>query len=173
VASCGVPWAVSCWAPFGLLGAEINKSSSGPQASIHGSGVPGYTGVRGSVDEDHDATEMEEAHGRRMLSDSMLRLKPSEDHDGHSSTGDLAGIYLGVLNVYTTLPQFVGTFVSWAVFTVLEPGKDDTLTDNDPDHHKWLNLKKNAPNAIAICMFIGAVCSVVAAEATRRLKRLD
>jgi hypothetical protein len=45
--------------------------------------------------------------------------------------------------------------------------------DDDPDHHKWLDVKKNAPNAIAICLFIGACCSVVAAEATRRLKRLD
>lgn len=173
VASCGVPWAVSCWAPFGLLGIEINRSSSGPPANIHGSTIPGYTTVRGNVEEDRDATELEEAHGQRRLSDSLLRSKHADDHDAQSSTGDLAGVYLGVLNVYTTLPQFVGTFVSWVVFTILEPGKNDSLSDSDPAHHKWLDLKKNAPNAIAICMFIGAVCSIVAAEATRRLKRLD
>lgn len=95
-----------------------------------------------------------------------------DDHGAHSSNSELAGIYLGILNVYSTLPQFVGTFISWIVFSVLEPGQNDDLADSDPDHHRWLNLKKNAPNAIAVCMFIGALCSVVAAEAARRLKRL-
>ena len=47
VASCGVPWAVSCWAPFVLLGIEINKmSSAGSQAHVLGASVPGYTAVR-------------------------------------------------------------------------------------------------------------------------------
>jgi solute carrier family 45 protein 1/2/4 len=175
VASCGVPWAVSCWAPFGLLGIEINKSSSGPHANVHGSAAPGYTAVRGSVDEEEEDDEIEmEEQRHRAVSDGVLRLShPEGDHDAHASTGELAGIYLGVLNVYTTLPQFVATFISWIIFSVLEPGKNDaTLAAEDPDHHRWLNLKKDAPNAIAVCMFIGALCSLVAAEATRRLKRL-
>ncbi|KAK5196975.1 hypothetical protein LTR92_002913 [Exophiala xenobiotica] len=180
VASCGVPWAVSCWAPFGLLGIEINRtgsSSSGHDANVRGSSVPGYTAVRGNVDEDEDDDniEMEEARGeRRVGSDGVLRLNhPVDDQGAHASTGELAGIYLGVLNVYTTLPQFVGTFISWIVFSVLEPGLNDHVADEDPDHHRWLNLKKNAPNAIAVCMFIGACCSVVAAEAARRLRKLE
>ncbi len=174
VASCGVPWAVSCWAPFGLLGIEINRTGSSGHANVHGSSVPGYTAVRGSVDEDEDNDiEMEEARDRRAVSDGVLRLNHPDDQGAHASTGELAGIYLGVLNVYTTLPQFVGTFISWIVFSVLEPGRNDHVADEDSDHHRWLNLKKNAPNAIAVCMFIGACCSVVAAEAARRLRRLE
>lgn len=138
-----------------------------------GGGRNGYSAVRPSVEADVDGDiEMEEARlHRRILSESVLRLSHEDEEDAQPSTGELAGVYLGVLNVYTTLPQFVGTFISWIVFTLLEPSKNDVSGD-DPDDHKWLDVKKNAPNAITICLFVGSCCSVVAAEATRRLKRL-
>lgn len=171
VASCGVPWAVSCWAPFALLGIEINKMSSDSHGHVAGSHAPGYTAVRGSIDEDYGAG-LEAGQHRRVLSNGELRRHNAGANDAHSSTGELAGLYLGVLNVYTTLPQFVGTFISWVVFSLLEPGANDHDAETDPDHHRWLNIKKNAPNAIAVCMFIGALCSLISAEAARRLKRL-
>lgn len=176
VALCGVPWAISCWAPFGLLGIEINKMSSGPNATVSGPIVPEYTVVSGTAEEEDsdDDIEMVNRQDHRIASDGVLHLNhPEADTETVSSTGELAGIYLGVLNVYTTLPQFVGTFLSWVVFSILEPDRKDNVADDDPDHHRWLNLKKNAPNAIAVCMFVGALCSVVAAEAARRLKRLE
>ncbi len=173
VAACGVPWAISCLAPFALLGIEINKMSSGPHASVTGSSAPGYTAVRGSVDEECDVEMENEPQYHRVLSDGVLRLNHADAEGAHASTGELAGVYLGVLNVYTTLPQFFGTFVSWMVFSLLEPGLNDHDAETDPDHHRWLNVKKHAPNAIAVCMFIGALCSLVSAEAARRLKRLN
>lgn len=103
------------------------------------------------------------------------------------STGELAGIYLGVLNVYTTLPQFVGTFISWIVFSILEPGippvgqKPSTISTDDQGGETpsngardggWMNLDTDAPNAIAVCLFIGALSALVAAEATRRFRAL-
>ncbi|KIX98821.1 uncharacterized protein Z520_05282 [Fonsecaea multimorphosa CBS 102226] len=172
VAACGVPWAISCWAPFGLLGIEINRMSSGSRANVNGSTVPGYTAVRGSFDENYGVEIEDLRQHRRAFSEGVLRLNHPDEGDAHSSTGELAGVYLGVLNVYTTLPQFVGTFVSWIVFSILEPSQHDDVADEDPDHHRWLNLKKNAPNAIAVCMFIGALCSLISAEAARRLKHL-
>jgi solute carrier family 45, member 1/2/4 len=69
------------------------------------------------------------------------------------------------------LPQFIGTFISWVVFSILEPNEND-VAEGDADHHRWLDLKKNAPNAISVCLFVGAVCAVVAGEATRRLRRI-
>ena len=183
VALAGLPWAVSSWAPFAELGIEINRLASedpiANRASTNvifpsGGGRTGYAAVQPSLEADADADiEMEEAsQHQRTGSEGVLHLTHEDDDDSQPSTGELAGVYLGVLNVYTTLPQFVGTFVSWIVFTLLEPSKND-VSDDNPDHHKWLNVKKNAPNAIAICLFIGACCAVVAAEATRRLKRLD
>jgi Na+/H+ antiporter NhaC len=89
----------------------------------------------------------------------MLRLSHEDEKDAWLSTGELTGIYLGVLNVYIIFPPFVGTFISWIVFTLLEPSKND-VSDDDPDHRKRLDVKKNAPNAIAI---LPLCCSLVAA----------
>lgn len=84
-----------------------------------------------------------------------------------SSTGELSGIYFGILNIFTTLPQFVATFISAIVFAILEPGKSPELTeDGRPDEHP------SGPNAIAVCLFIGAMSTFYAAHATRKLRFL-
>jgi len=80
-----------------------------------------------------------------------------------SSTGELAGIYLGILNLFTTLPQFVGTFISMIVFSILEPGKSPELAEGDEHETEGVN-------AIAVCLFVGAVSAVGAAYATARLR---
>ena len=186
IALCGVPWAIGSWAPFAEMGVEINRLASGetlgqnlnmngPALQHVGGGRHGY--VPALTDDHHDNDlELEEGHalGRHnsRLSDGVLRLQHEDDDSDVASTGEHGGAYLGVLNVYTTLPQFVGTFISWVVFSVLEPGKED-VKEADPEHHRWLNVKKDAPNAIAVCLFVGACCAVVAAEATRRLKRIS
>jgi solute carrier family 45 protein 1/2/4 len=91
---------------------------------------------------------------------------PGEDA---AVSGDLSGVYLGILNVYTTLPQFIGTFISWIVFSILEPGKSPELAkDAHPDEHH----STDGPNAIAVCLFIGALAAVVAAYRTERYRRL-
>lgn len=93
-----------------------------------------------------------------------------QDADGDSdSTGESSGKYLGIMNVYTTLPQFVGTGISWVVFSLLEPGKSPELSkETDPSEVHGTD----GPNAIGVCLFIGAICAGVAAVATSRLKRM-
>lgn len=87
----------------------------------------------------------------------------------HASTGELSGIYFGILNIYTTLPQFVGTFISMIVFAILEPGKSPELAkDSHPDEHHGTD----GPNAIAVCLFIGALSNLGAAFATSKLRKL-
>ncbi|KAF1346736.1 sucrose transport protein [Delphinella strobiligena] len=86
---------------------------------------------------------------------------------GNAPSGELSGIYLGILNVYTTLPQFVASGISTIVFTLLEPGKSPELaTDAHPDEHH----STDGYNGIAVCLFIGAFSSMGAAYATHRLK---
>jgi solute carrier family 45 protein 1/2/4 len=75
-------------------------------------------------------------------------------------------VYFGILNIYTTIPQFLGTLIATVVFAVLEPGKSRELGDEDQAP------KQDGPNGIAVCLFIGAMCSVVASVATRKLKKL-
>jgi solute carrier family 45, member 1/2/4 len=151
VALCGIPWAVSCWAPFAFMGVEINRLGGSTTFAN------GHAYSRFSV----DSIELEEAV---PSSPTTLRLNHNSS-EAPSSTGELAGIYLGVLNVYTTLPQFVGTFISMIVFSLLEPGKSPELADD-----KGKQSGKAGLNAIAVCLFIGALSALVAAVATRRLK---
>ncbi|KAL4960610.1 putative sucrose transporter [Aspergillus stella-maris] len=170
VAICGIPWAVSCWAPFAFMGVEINRLAMNPSQASRLSGVTMITSstVRSGGYGDLNATDSEM---------DVLRLNhgdPDSDSDAEDgisnipSTGELAGIYLGVLNVYTTLPQFVGTFISWIVFSILEPGS--TKRDDSASDSTWMDLDKSTPNAISICLFIGAISALVAVEATRRMR---
>jgi solute carrier family 45 protein 1/2/4 len=94
------------------------------------------------------------------------------EHDPDSpldtaSTGELSGLYFGILNIYTTLPQFVGTFISMIVFSILEPGKSPELAhDAHPSEHHGTD----GPNAIAVCLFIGACSNLGAVWATKKLR---
>lgn len=89
--------------------------------------------------------------------------------EASSSTGESSGKYLGIMNLYTTLPQFVGTGISWVVFSLLEPGKSPELSEAPPEEHH----STDGPNAIAVCLFIGACSACMAVLATRRLKRIQ
>ena len=146
------PWTLAMWAPSAFLGVEVNKMS-------------GETGADGSYRRISDEPDIELS--RMNHDDAPLHLDHGSEVDlpSTASTGELSGIYFGILNIYTTLPQFVGTFISTIVFAILEPGKSPELADDakkqpDPD----------GANAIAVCLFIGAMSSIVAAYVTRKLK---
>jgi solute carrier family 45 protein 1/2/4 len=143
-------WSVACWAPFAFLGVEINRVT---QSSNHAYSHLG----RNSIDLDspiplHLNGGLEDAHSKES-----------------GSGGGETGKYLGIMNLYTTLPQFVGTGISWVVFSLLEPGKSPELSEAPPEEHH----STDGPNAIAVCLFIGACCACFAALATRRLKRIQ
>lgn len=146
--TCHSSWAISCWAPFTFLGVEINRLSQ--------SNGPSYGHLtRSSIE---------------LESPVQLHLNHGTLEDAHSSTGASSGAYLGIMNLYTTLPQFVGTFISWGVFSILEPGKSPELAkEAHPDEHH----STDGPNAIAVCLFIGALSAAVAALSTRRLRRVQ
>ncbi|KAF2261066.1 MFS general substrate transporter [Lojkania enalia] len=148
VAVCGISWAISCWAPFTFLGVEINRLSA-PNNHAYGHVA------RNSIE---------------LESPVQLHLNQDFGESHSSTTGEGSGVYLGIMNLYTTLPQFVGTGISWVVFSVLEPGKSPELAkEAHPDEHH----STDGPNAIAVCLFIGALSAAVAALSTRRLKRLQ
>lgn len=143
-------WAVASWAPFAFLGVEINRLS---QSNGH---AYSHTG-RSSVDFD----SLKTLHLSAGLEEG--------NKEASSSGGASSGKYLGIMNLYTTLPQFVGTGISWVVFSILEPGKSPELSEAPPEEHH----STEGPNAIAVCLFIGACCACLAALATRRLKRIQ
>ena len=91
--------------------------------------------------------------------------RPDLAADPASTEGELSGIYFGILNIYATIPQFIGSFISGTIFAILDPGKSPELAEGD-------TKPSNGPNAIAVCLFIGAICTVLAAVMTHRLKHL-
>ncbi|KAF6818616.1 sucrose transport protein [Colletotrichum sojae] len=161
VAFCGFSWTIAMWAPSAFLGVEVNKLSGA------GNGGPGGGAAYRRLS---NASNIELP---TLGQDQPLHLEHGPDEGGHqsppsSSTGELSGIYFGILNIYTTLPQFIGTFISSIVFSILEPGKSPELSDAPEEEQH----NTDGPNAISVCLFIGAMCAVVAAFATRKLKYL-
>ncbi|TEA15202.1 General alpha-glucoside permease [Colletotrichum sidae] len=161
VAFCGFSWTIAMWAPSAFLGVEVNKLS-GAREGGGGGGGGGGAYRRLSTDSNIELPTLGQ--------DQPLHLEhgPEDTSQPSSSTGELSGIYFGILNIYTTLPQFIGTFISTIVFSILEPGKSPELSDAPQEEHH----NTDGPNAIAVCLFIGAMSSVVAAFATRKLKHL-
>ncbi|KAF2718359.1 MFS general substrate transporter [Polychaeton citri CBS 116435] len=148
VAFCGLPWAVSSWAPFAFMGIEINRL---------GTSIPMTNSRKPSVDESNG-----------LAKGSYL----AQDHTSEPSkgSGELAGLYLAILNFYTAGPQFIGSGISIIVFTLLEPGQSPELAkDTKSSEHN----SKDGPSAIGVCLFIGAVSATMAAWKTRDLRRLQ
>lgn len=167
------PWALGSWASFTFMGIEINRISNTPappnghrHSRTHS--LASYRRLSNASDTLELTTSLTHPDEDGAL---QLQLDPNATTTDAAlsppSTGELAGLYLGILNLFTTLPQFVGTFISTIVFAVLEPGKSPELAkEAHPDEHH----PTDGPNAIAVCLFIGALASLVAAYATRRLK---
>ncbi|KPM35617.1 hypothetical protein AK830_g10940 [Neonectria ditissima] len=149
VCICGIPWTLAMWAPVAFLGVEVNKLSSSGNEAVY---------RRISNEQDIELHDLDS-------SDTPLHLEhgPDADLPPTASTGELSGIYFGILNIYTTLPQFLGTFISTIVFAILEPEKSSgDGVPSDPE----------GPNPIAVCLFIGAMSTLVAAYMTHKLKVL-
>ncbi|KAK6079084.1 sucrose transport protein [Seiridium cupressi] len=160
VCICGLPWTMAMWAPVAFLGVEVNKIGGGSD--------------RTSSYRPLESVEMSEMNGR---ADSLhLEHGPDEPNAGTktSSTGELSGIYFGILNIYTTIPQFIGTFISTIVFAIFAPGTHPELhggQSGDDDGPKE-GPSTDGPNAISICLFIGAISATIAIFVTRKLRYL-
>lgn len=147
------PWAIATWAPPALLGVEVNKLS-------------GATETGGAYRALSDEPDLELS----PVGVGIDRLHPAPGPSKSSTTAELSGIYFGILNIYTALPQFVGAFIAAIVFAVLEPGGGpEPVEGADADNG---TPDGTGPSAISACLFIGALSALVAASATRKLKRL-
>ena len=146
------------------MGVEINRLTTSPSPHSHS-----YR----SLSDDYSSPAPSPTFLR--IHHNPDRNDPDDSFD--SSTGETAGIYLGILNLFATLPQFVGTFISMLVFFILEPGRSPELHKAIPevgvDKSEVAGKTAQAtdgPNAIAVCLFIGALSAVGAAYATKRMK---
>jgi solute carrier family 45 protein 1/2/4 len=159
VALCGIPWAIGGWASFALIGTEINKLSS-PNSSSN----TNYARLSPDDDLELAPSTLHIRHASDLSTSSDPDI--GNTSGASSSTGEMAGVYLGVLNIFTTLPQFVGTGISTLVFSILEPGKSPELAQHaSPEEHHGTD----GFSGIGVCLFIGAICSAWAAWKCRSL----
>ena len=155
MALCGIPSALASWAPATFMGMEVNRLSAP---------VSSYRRLSSSA-----PLELTSPLTPATPTPTRLEQGAIAEKDDNNSTGELSGLYFGILNIYTTIPQFIGTFISMIVFALLEPGKSPELAhDADPSEHHGTD----GPNAIAVCLCIGSMCTIGAAFATRRLRSL-
>jgi solute carrier family 45 protein 1/2/4 len=73
---------------------------------------------------------------------------------------------LGIINIFICIPQMVGSLIAFVVFSILEPGKSPELSDNT----EFIEKPRGGVNAIAVCMGIGGICTVMAAHYTIKFK---
>ncbi|KAI9876465.1 MAG: hypothetical protein M1830_006459 [Pleopsidium flavum] len=157
IAFCGIPWAMNGWAPLAIMGVEINKleSSTDDQA---------YTRLSQDGALELNQLPNDPHHTPEPLDPTCQSEEP------HSSGGEMAGIYLGILNIFATIPQFIATAISWLAFSILEPGKSPELAQDGDDAHQ--RIAKNGLSGTAVCLAVGAVCSFVAAGLSFKLRKM-
>ena len=97
--------------------------------------------------DDSEDEEMEELHLNHnmpsrgndddddlALTDGELLNQPEVDLDD-ASTGETAGVYLGILNLYAAAPQLLGTLFNMIVFAIVEPGRNPELAHPEEMSH--------------------------------------
>lgn len=117
------------WAPPAFLGIEVNRLSGANSLPTHKAPASPENSSPATADASAPAPEAE-----------------------------LSGIYFGILNIYSTIPQFMGAVMSGVVFYFFDAGEDSELAEEE-----------RGPNAISVCLFIGALSALISAYMTRRL----
>jgi len=181
VAVCGVPGVFASWGSFTYMGVEINR-----------------LGKSSSRKDDADNRKDRRHHSVGMLENGLLSPIDGPGDEGGEEAGT-SGIYLGILNLFTTVAQLIGSIISMVVFAVVEPGggaenmrnlrgldvdvgydgvgggssKGGVSHDGlSPLQSEAARYDRERPNAIAICLFIGGCTAVLAAYCTARLRRI-
>ncbi|KAK9360913.1 hypothetical protein V1504DRAFT_453638 [Lipomyces starkeyi] len=122
---------------------SAGSPTAGPSDPIPISGIPySVDDVSSLSDEDDVATDEE-----------------SEE------SSEQAGIYLGLHNVSITIPQFVSTFMSFVIFSILDPGKSEELTGDGDEQ------SRTGVDAIGVTLRLGGITALVSAYMAWKLRK--
>ena len=139
------------WAPLTILGEEVNRLK-----------IP----FMDQQDSTEEITALDS-----LLSDS---ISPAQNGDGNPGAHELnpAGVFLGIWNIYATIPQFIASFIALVAFSILEPGRSLGLPQEQESNGIRKQDYPHRVSGTAACLATGAVCSFVAAMLTFRLRKL-
>ncbi|KAK9491088.1 hypothetical protein V1508DRAFT_358767 [Lipomyces doorenjongii] len=100
--------------------------------------------------------------------DDISSLSDEDDvaaDEESQESSEQAGIYLGLHNVSITIPQFVSTFMSFIIFSILDPGKSEELTGDGDEE------SRTGVDAIGVTLRLGGITALVAAYMAWKLRK--
>ncbi|KAJ1675816.1 hypothetical protein EV182_000505 [Spiromyces aspiralis] len=164
ISLCGFSWAVTIWAPFSIIGEQLNQymaTSSGGQIYRESSGEMGETFAMSTFAEGSDTEADADTPSPHA---SVARPAVGEQQAGPNLS---AGIVLGIHNVYVTFPQFITAFLCSVIFAFFErstefPGEEGSVGQPDSGN--------NHAEAIGWVLRIGGIASLAAAYLSLRIK---
>ena len=183
---CGVPWALMTWAPFAFVGEEINRLCD--DAGMHrrrrhavGSAYERLSMDIATVGDEEQYVPMMEFSRPSFSDTDRPSVQGTTDTEAIESGNQLSGIYLGILNVFACLPQFLAAFMSFVVFSILEPGKSPEFIDGETGDKgapvggdsQAVESKVEGVNAIAVVMALGGVSVLIAAKETVKFRNMS
>ncbi|KAK9469238.1 hypothetical protein V1512DRAFT_268902 [Lipomyces arxii] len=192
VAICGFSWSLTSWAPFSLLAEEIRKlnvsrNTDGYQSlSTEDDDRVEPADTERSIETPRKSRQIvgqdrEDLAGATPITDGLdplsaidstvtedlAELSSSSSLDQNSEeeeSSEQAGIYLGLHNVSITLPQFVSTFISFIVFSLIDPGQSNELTGGD---------SVSGVDSIGVTLRIGALTALASAYMANQLRQFN
>ncbi|KAJ6001914.1 hypothetical protein N7499_002218 [Penicillium canescens] len=153
----GIPWAVSLWAPFALISAEVARIDPSRRRHRHverafdepGASVGGMN-YQCEAQEVHDEDEEHGDHESDIVCDDV---EPGHSkHDDDSSVAQ-AGIVLGLHNMAVSFPQILSSLVCSAIFKAAQKPRGEPWDDS-----------------VGWVLRFGGCAALVAAWLTRRLR---
>ena len=158
------------WAPLAIMGEEINKLSPSTSTPTTYPQITEEREVEMSLMSEEPLSTPEE------VPSSLVKSRQS---DADADDG-MAGVYLGIHNIFATIPQFLATFISMIVFSILEPGQSPELTAGEASsstpttsdaEQSTGEYATSGLSGTAVCLAIGAVFQVVAAAQSMRMRK--
>ncbi|KAK9333810.1 hypothetical protein V1520DRAFT_366453 [Lipomyces starkeyi] len=122
---------------------SAGSPTAGPSDAIPISGIPYSVDDISSLSDEDDVATNEESE----------------------ESSEQAGIYLGLHNVSITIPQFVSTFMSFVIFSILDPGKSEELTGDGDEQ------SRTGVDAIGVTLRLGGITALVSAYMAWKLRK--
>ena len=165
------------WAPLAIMGEEINKLEASSNSN------PAYASLSRTEDNTVELPDSSSHVSRHSIDSNDPQPSQFLEDTSDSDSVGMAGVYLGIWNIFATIPQFIATFIAMVTFMILEPGKSGELNGGNGAPGDGVGGGNGtAPgtgdgevpsglSGTAVCLAIGAVCSLVASTQSFRMRR--
>ncbi|EEP79479.1 conserved hypothetical protein [Uncinocarpus reesii 1704] len=118
IAVVGISWALTLWAPFAFISAEVAERDAKHRLQKH------------QLRRRTSASDQDPAASRPGPGADGLSTPDSDGSADNEETVDQAGVILGIHNVAISFPQIVSTLISSAIFKALQKPRGEPWDDS-------------------------------------------